>query len=76
MEVVHEMVRLMVVLVVGKSLRVMGGSSEVQFVGQECLPTLLALDKMEPVVKQMWVVVDHTVFDSQPEGCRDCRLMT
>ena len=54
-----------------RSLRVVGKSDVVLFVGQKCLPTLLALGKMALVVKQMWIVVDRAVFDIQPGGYRD-----
>ena len=61
--------RLRVELEVGGSPMIMVESGKVGFVGQEYLPTLSVLDKMIPVVVQMWIVVDHAVFDSQPEGC-------
>ena len=57
---------------VDESLMVVAGNDEVGVVGQECLPILLALDKMTPVVEQMQIIVDHTVFDfpfAQFQGC-------
>ena len=55
---------------VGESPKVMVENGRVKVVGQECLPTLLALDRMEPVVGQKRVVVDCIVSDFQLEGCR------
>ena len=74
MKVEHEMVRLMVVWVMGRSPKVMAGSDGGEVVGQEYLPIPLALGKRGPVVIQMRVIVDCAVFDSQPGGCRDCWL--
>ena len=53
----------------GKSLKIVAESGEVESVGQEYLTILLALDREGQVVEQMWVIVDHTVFDFLPEVC-------
>ena len=63
------------VLEVGESLKVMVGSGGGEVVGQEYLPILLALGKMELVVGQMRVVVDRAVFSFQLGGCRGYWLM-
>ena len=65
----------MVGLEVGESLKVMVESGRVKVVGQECLPTLLALDKRGLVDERTWVFVDLGVFCFQPGGCRGCWLM-
>ena len=64
------MVKSEVVLEVGESLKVMGENDEVKAVGQEYLPILLALGRMEPVVGQKQVIVDHVVSGSQLGGCQ------
>ena len=70
------MVKSEVVLEVGESPKVVEESDKVRVVGLEYLPILLALDKMELVVKQKQVVVDYVVFNSQLEVCLDCWLIT
>ena len=60
------------VLVAGESPKVVAENGGVKVVGQEYLPTLLALGKKVLVVGQIWVVVVLEVSDSQPEGCRGC----
>ena len=63
------------VLVMGKNPKDVGEDDEVGVVGQEYLSILLALDRMELVVEQMQIIVDHTVFGSQPGVYRDCWLI-
>ena len=54
---------------VGKSPKVVAENGGVKVVGQEYLLTLLVLYRMEPVVRQKWVVVDHIVSSFRLGGC-------
>ena len=69
------MERIEVVWEVGESLMVMVESDEEVVVGQGHLPTHLAWGRMEPVVRQKWIVVDHVVFGFRLGGCRYCWSM-
>ena len=67
-----EMVKSMAELGVSKSLKVVEENDMGEIVGQEYLPTHLALGRKGLVVKQTWVIVELRVFGSWLGGCQDC----